>query len=110
MPSAELFVRLLLPIVSIIFSSLFAFSVFSLKAFRTAQPCTCDIHIIKYVRPLYLGASWTEACYYYFPSIKLITYAFFPYVPFLRHYMHRYDLSFGQAGLPGSYAYAQCSC
>ena len=28
------------------------------------------------------------------------------YVPFLRHYMHRYDLSFGQAGLPGSCAYA----
>ena len=30
----------------------------------------------------------------------------FPYVPFLRHYMHRYDLSFGQAGLSGSCAYA----
>ena len=35
------------------------------------------------------------------------TYAFFfPYVPFLHHYMHQYDLSFGQAGLPGSCAYA----
>ena len=33
MPSAELFVRLLLPIVSISFSSLFGFSFFSLKAF-----------------------------------------------------------------------------
>ena len=28
------------------------------------------------------------------------------HVPFLRHYMHRYDLSFGQAGLPGSCIYA----
>src|SRR3954466_8189244 len=28
-----------------------------------------------------------------------------PHVPFLHHYMHRYDLSFGQAGLPGSCAY-----
>ena len=28
------------------------------------------------------------------------------YVPFLRHYMHRYDLSFGQAGLLGSCVYA----
>ena len=55
MPSAELFVRLLLPIVSITFSSLFAFFLLSLKALRAAQPCTCDIHILKYVRPLYLG-------------------------------------------------------
>src|SRR3954471_1799910 len=28
-----------------------------------------------------------------------------PHVPFINHYMHRYDLSFGQAGLPGSCAY-----
>ncbi len=28
-----------------------------------------------------------------------------PHVPFIHHYMHRYDLSFGQAGLPGSCAY-----
>src|SRR3954464_15868966 len=28
-----------------------------------------------------------------------------PHAPFLHHYMHRYDLSFGQAGLPGSCAY-----
>ena len=27
------------------------------------------------------------------------------HVPFIHHYMHRYDLSFGQAGLPGSCAY-----
>ena len=29
-----------------------------------------------------------------------------PHVPFFPHYMHRYDLSFGQAGLPGSCIYA----
>ena len=28
-----------------------------------------------------------------------------PHVPFIHHYMHRYDLSFGQVGLPGSCAY-----
>ena len=28
-----------------------------------------------------------------------------PHVPFTHHYMHRYDLSFGQARLPGSCAY-----
>ena len=51
---------------------------------------------------LYLGASFTES-YYYFPSIKLNTYvSSSAYVPFLRHYMHCYDLSFGQDGLPGS--------
>ena len=26
--------------------------------------------------------------------------------PYIHHYMHRYDLSFGQAGLPGSCIYA----
>ena len=28
-----------------------------------------------------------------------------PHEPFIHHYMRRYDLSFGQAGLPGSCAY-----
>ena len=28
-----------------------------------------------------------------------------PHEPFIHRYMHRYDLSFGQAGLPGSCAY-----
>src|SRR4051812_38773936 len=28
-----------------------------------------------------------------------------PHVPFIHHYMHQYDLSFGQDGLPGSCAY-----
>ena len=49
-----------------------------------------------------------------FLHISLIVYLGFvprtcvilPHVPFLRHYMHRYDLSFGQAGLPGSCIYA----
>ena len=105
MPSAEIFVRFLPPIFPLFFISLFVF-IFSFKSFRAVRPYTPDAYVLKYVRLLYLGASWTEACYCYLPSIKLLTYAFFPYVPFLRHYMHRYDLSFGQAGLPGSCAYA----
>ena len=65
-------------------------------SFRAAKPYTYDIHILKCVRPLYLGASCTKAYYCYISSIKLITYAVFSsYVPFLHHYMHRYDLSFG---------------
>ena len=42
-----------------------------------------------------------------FNGFSPATYAFFfPYVPFLHHYMHRYDLSFGHAGLPLSCIYA----
>ena len=44
-----------------------------LKLFRTAKLCTCDVHILEHVCPLYLGASRTEA---YFSSNKLITYVF----------------------------------
>ena len=61
------------------FSSLFDLSFFSLKAFVWLKPCTHDVHILKYVRPLYLGAS-TEAYCCYFLSIKLITYVRFPHM------------------------------
>ena len=81
MPSAGLFVRLLSPFYfHSLFSSLFTFSFFSLKSSRAAKPYTYDAHILKYVRQLYLGASWTEACYYYFASIKLITCESFPHM------------------------------
>ena len=80
MPSAELFVRLL-PLIVFIIVSLFIF-LFSLKGFRAIRPCTPDAYIFKYARLSYLGASWTEACYFYFPSIKLITYAFSPICTF----------------------------
>ena len=55
----------------------FCFFFFSLKAFVQLKPCTYDVHILKYVCPLYLEASSTEAYYCYFSSIKLITYARF---------------------------------
>jgi len=43
----------------------------------------------------------------YFKGFLPITHAFlFPCVPFLHHYMHRYDLRRGQARLPGSCVYA----
>ena len=59
--SAELFVRLLLPIVSI-FPLFFRFSLFlAFKFFRAARPHTRDEYILNYVRPLYPGASLTEA-------------------------------------------------
>ena len=61
-------------------------------------------YLTRHPRSLYLGASLSEV-YINGPHAQNICVAF-PYVPFLHHYMHRYDLSFGQAGLPGSCVYA----
>ena len=85
MPSAGLRVRPFPPVQNFLFLLQLPFVYLfllnpigqSLKSFRAVRPCTPDAYIFKYVRLLYLGASWTEACYYYFPSIKLITYVFF---------------------------------
>ena len=75
------------------------------KIFNTIQtPGSLRPH---YVCKQYLGASYTEAKNNYSNGFSPIAYAFlFPYVPFLHHYMHRYDLRCGQAGLPGSCVYA----
>ena len=81
MPSAEIFVRLLPSYCVHYFFSLFVF-IFSFKRFRVVRPYTPDAYVLKYVRLLYLGASGTEACYCYFPSIKLFTYAFSPICTF----------------------------
>ena len=75
------------------------------KVFHTVRtPGSLRLH---YMCKKYLGASYTEAKNNYVNGFLPITYAFlFPYVPFLHHYMHRYDLRCGQAGLPGSCVYA----
>ena len=96
MPSAGLFVRLLLPIVSITVSSLFAFLFFSLKAFSAVKPYTCDIQIQI---PRLLGGFPYEA----FPLAYDYTCMASFLVCVLRHNMHHVDLSVLQAGLP-------CSC
>ena len=106
MPSTELFVRLLLPIVFITFSSLFAFSFLALKLFvrlnRALVTYTPSNMYIHYTWGL-LGQKLIIVIFRASSSSHM---HFSSYVPFLRHYMHRYDLSFGQVGLPGSYAYA----
>ena len=80
----------------------FSLLVNSLKTVR--MPSALRPH---YACTLYLGASYSEDKYNHFNGFLPTTYAFFfPYVPFLHHYMHRYDLSFGHAGLPGSCIYA----
>ena len=90
-----------------LFSSfpLFSFFLFSLTAFvrlhrarltHTSLKCTSIIPGGFLIRSLLL----------LFPEHQAHHICFFPYVPFLRHYMHRYDFSFGQAGLSGSCVYA----
>ena len=66
---------LLFPLFFYFFLS-FRFFFFSLKAFVRLNR-TPTTHTILYVCQLYLGASCTEA-YYYFSSIKLTTYVSFP--------------------------------
>ena len=72
------------------------------------SPCASLVH--------YRGASCTIYTWGLLSQkLKLFIWASCPtHVLYFRmylfpHYMHRYDLSFGQAGLPGSCAYALCS-
>ena len=107
MPSTEPCVRLLL-VVPIIFS-LFSVFLFSLKAFvrldRAPLTHTSSNMYVHYTWGL-LGQKLAIIIFRASSSSHM---RFFPYIPFLRHYMHRYDLSFGQDGLPGSCAYALSS-
>ena len=83
----------------------------SLDLFPSSHKVLNTVRMLGSLRPHYvckpyLGASYTEAKYNYFHGFLPITYAFFSYVPFIHHYMHRYDLRCGHAGLPGSCVYA----
>ena len=61
MPSAELFVRLLPSAFFLLFSYLLSPSFYGSKALSVTRLHTCDMLILKFVRSLYLGASYTEA-------------------------------------------------
>ena len=67
--------------------------------------CMCNIrtHPTRYLHSQYLGASLPRSLYK--TGLMPKTCVTLPHEPFIHHYMHRYDLSFGQAGLPGSCAY-----
>ena len=105
MPSTKHYVRLLPPVVSIIFS-LFSFFLFSFKAFtRLGRAPLTHTSSNMYVHYTW-GLLGQKLAIIIFRALSSSHMRIFPYVPFIRHYMHRYDLSFGQAGLPGSYAYA----
>ena len=99
MPSAGLYVRLLPLSIFYIFSvlhfssSFLSLSLIALKGSYSDAPSA----LIK------LGGFFKQKLIHtgFMPN----TCVTLPHVPFIHHYMHRYDLSFGQAGLPGSYAY-----
>ena len=103
-PRAELFVRLLLPFVSITFSSLFSF-LLSFKGLVRLNHAPMTYTSLN----MHAHNTWgllVQKLIIIFWAVSSPHMCFSPYVPFLRHYMHRYDLSFGQAGLPSSCAYA----
>ena len=105
--SAELNVRLLNPPFSIMLPPFFLFSIsfFSHKYF-------IQCGFLDYSgRTMCVNFSWglpiRKLNINYFKGFLPITHAFlFPCVPFRHHYMHRYDLRRGQAGLPSSCVYA----
>ena len=68
-----------------------------------ARMCNIRTHPTRYLRSQYLGASLPRSLYK--TGLMPKTCVMLPHEPFIHHYMHRYDLSFGQAGLPGSCAY-----
>ena len=98
MPSAGLCVRLLPLSIFYILSVLhfFLLPFLSLIAFKGSSN---DV-LFALIKP---GGFFKQKLIYtgFIPNTCLTL----PHVPFIHHYMHRYDLSFGQAGLPGSCAY-----
>ena len=106
-PSAELSVRLLTPSLFNYAPSLFPFSIFFFSHKYFIQ-CGFPVHS---GRTICVNFTWglpiRKLNINYFRGFLPITHAFiFPCVPFLHHYMHRYDLRCGHAGLPCSCVYA----
>ena len=116
MPSTGLRVRLLPSSLCLCFVFIFGspgFCSFSLPPpFFSHKPlgarmCNIHTHSTRHLRSQYLGASLPRSLSK--TSLMPKTCVMLPHEPFTHHYMHRYDLSFGQAGLPGSCAYPHCN-
>ena len=105
-PSVGLYVRLF-PLsifaytLSVFFSS---FLLFFLKAFK--GQLVPRLHIIDALTALIIPGGFLHRSLIIYLDFMPNTCVILPHVHFLRHYVHRYDLSFGQAGLPGSCIYA----
>ena len=106
-PSAGLYVCLLTSVNFLhinYLSFLSFFLLFFLKAFKgQLVPC---LHTIDALTALIIPGGFLHRSLIIYLGFMPRTCLILPHVPFLRHYMHRYDLSFGQAGLPGSCIYA----
>ena len=87
--------------------SVFSFSLssfFFLEALKgQLVPC---LHTIDVLTALTIPGGFLHRSLIIYLGFMPRTCVLLPHVPFLRHYMHRYDLSFGHAGLPGSCIYA----
>src|SRR4051812_45369882 len=82
----------------------FFLSSFFLKAFKgQLVPC---LHTIDALTALIIPGGFLHRSLIIYLGFMPRTCVILLHVPFVRHYMHRYDLSFGQAGLPGSCIYA----
>ena len=100
-----MFVSFLCPFFKYILSVFFSFFLlFFLTAFKgQLVPC---LHITDTLTALIIPGGFLHRSLIIYLGFMPRTCVILPHVPFLRHYMHRYDLSFGQAGLPGPCIYA----
>ena len=101
----SMFVSFLCPFFAYTLSVFFLFlSLFFLKAFK--GQLVPRLHTIDALTALIIPGGFLHRSLIIYLGFMPRTCVILPHVPFLRHYMHRYDLSFGQAGLPGSCIYA----
>ena len=102
-----MFVSFLCPFFAFTLSIFFLFLLFFLKAFK--GQLVPRLHTIDALTTLIISGGFLHRSLIIYLGFRPRTCVILPHVPFLRHYMHRYDLSFGQAGLPTSRIYALCS-
>ena len=101
----SMFVSFLCPFFVYTLSVFFSFFLlFFLKAFKGQLVPRLDT--IDALTALILPGGFLHRSLIIYLGFMPRTCVILPPVPFLGHYMHRYDLSFGQAGLPGSCIYA----
>ena len=101
----SMFVSFLYPFFAHTLSVFFSFFLlFFLKAFK--GQLVPRLHTIDALSALIIPGGFLHRSLIIYLGFMPRTCVILPHVPFLRHYMHRYDLSFGQARLPSSCIYA----
>ena len=101
----SMFVPSLCPFFAYTLSVLFFFLSFILSLGLQGPTCASLAHYRCAIRAHHTWGLLSQKLNYLFgPRAPHMCYA--STCTFFRHYMHRYDLSFGQAGLPGSCVYA----